>query len=30
MVDSHKGKITVQNNLDKGTEFIVLLPKKDN
>ncbi|BAH06011.1 sensor histidine kinase [Clostridium kluyveri] len=27
IVDLHKGRITVQNNFDKGTEFIVLLPK---
>ncbi|APM38435.1 sensor histidine kinase [Clostridium kluyveri] len=27
IVDLHKGRITVQNNFDKGTEFVVLLPK---
>lgn len=30
IVDSHKGKITVKNNFDRGTEFIVSLPKKEN
>ena len=30
IVDLHKGRITVQNNLDKGTEFIVLLPKESS
>lgn len=29
IVDSHKGEIKVQNNFDRGTEFIVSLPKKE-
>lgn len=29
IVDSHKGKIRVQSNLDGGTEVIVLLPRKE-